>query len=137
VGLAKRGSTVYLQYGWKEFVEAHHLVEHDVLFFGYEGDSCFRVIVYDSSGCEREFSYIARNEDPENQEETEECSVEILEPCTKAANEVVSCSSASSPNASNFPKESSPANTAQNGEYTCSRRKIHKGGPFNPSFFFN
>ena len=54
VGLAKRGSTVYLQYGWKEFVEAHHLEEHYVLFF--------RIWGCDSSGCERKCSYFARSE---------------------------------------------------------------------------
>ena len=127
VGLAKSGSTVYLQYGWKEFVEAHHLEVHYVLFFGYEG-----VIPVDVSGSVR--ILLGMNE---NQEETEECSLKILEPSTTAAHEVVGCNSASSPNSSNFPKESSPTNNTQSGEDNFSGRKLQKGEPFNPRFFFN
>lgn len=51
------GGHAYFKEGWKEFVEAHHVEEGDCLVFEYCGSSCFSVLIFDRSGCEREAAY--------------------------------------------------------------------------------
>ncbi|KAJ0961595.1 hypothetical protein J5N97_001092 [Dioscorea zingiberensis] len=71
--------------GWKVFVDAHHVVENDVLVFKYDGNSCFDVLMFNQSGCENEASYFVRcsnNNLEENQvkeEDNNEASSDTLE----------------------------------------------------------
>ncbi|KAJ0970722.1 hypothetical protein J5N97_018681 [Dioscorea zingiberensis] len=71
--------------GWKVFVDAHHVVENDVLVFKYDGNSCFDVLMFNQSGCENEASYFVRcsnNNLEENQvkeEDNNEASFDTLE----------------------------------------------------------
>ncbi|XP_020586234.1 B3 domain-containing protein Os03g0622100-like isoform X2 [Phalaenopsis equestris] len=58
------GDHIYLNEGWKEFVEANYVEEGDCLAFEYCGSSCFSVLIFDPSGCEREASYFARIMNP-------------------------------------------------------------------------
>lgn len=57
VRFSKMGGHAYFKEGWKEFVETHHVEEGDCLVFEYRGNSCFSVLIFDRSGCEREASY--------------------------------------------------------------------------------
>lgn len=50
--------------GWKEFVDEHYVEENDVLVFKYDGNSCFDVLIFDQSGCEKEASYFVRRSNP-------------------------------------------------------------------------
>jgi hypothetical protein len=50
-----------LQSGWEEFVNEHDLEKGDFLVFSYNGDSQFRVEIYDPSGCEKASSCVSRN----------------------------------------------------------------------------
>ncbi|KAK8944270.1 B3 domain-containing protein [Platanthera zijinensis] len=62
VKLLKRGGLLYLEDGWKEFIQDHYVMEGDRLVFKYHGNSCFSVLIFDKSGCERESSYFVKND---------------------------------------------------------------------------
>lgn len=68
VRLLKRGGLLYLEDGWKEFIQDHYVMEGDRLVFKYRGNSIFSVLIFDKSGCERESSYFVKNdkESPSN-----------------------------------------------------------------------
>lgn len=57
VEVEKMFNHVVFQIGWPTFVEEHRLVKADLLVFRYIGNSTFNVVLFDSSGCEREGSY--------------------------------------------------------------------------------
>ncbi|KAJ6816555.1 putative pentatricopeptide repeat-containing proteinisoform X1 [Iris pallida] len=61
VALTKTGTGTFLQSGWKEFVEAHNIEAKDILFFTYDGNSCFNIVICDESCCEKTTSYYANN----------------------------------------------------------------------------
>ncbi|XP_037427752.1 putative B3 domain-containing protein Os03g0621600 [Triticum dicoccoides] len=42
-----------LQSGWEEFVSAHGISMGDFLVFNYDGNSWFKVLIFEPSGCER------------------------------------------------------------------------------------
>ncbi|KAF5190977.1 cytochrome b6f complex subunit (petM) [Thalictrum thalictroides] len=44
----------FFQKGWQEFVKMHSLVMGEFLVFRYDGNSTFKVKLYDHSGCEKE-----------------------------------------------------------------------------------
>ncbi|KAK1296461.1 B3 domain-containing protein [Acorus calamus] len=44
---------MYFENGWQEFVRDHSIKCGEVLLFKYDGNSCFRVLVFDASSCER------------------------------------------------------------------------------------
>ncbi|KAF7052629.1 hypothetical protein CFC21_060702 [Triticum aestivum] len=44
---------VVLQSGWEVFVSAHGISMGDFLVFNYDGNSWFKVLIFDPSGCER------------------------------------------------------------------------------------
>ncbi|KAK1296252.1 hypothetical protein QJS10_CPB15g01695 [Acorus calamus] len=51
--ITKEGHT-FFENGWQEFVRDHSIKCGNVLVFRYDGDSHFKVQVFDSSGCEKE-----------------------------------------------------------------------------------
>ncbi|CAM0875864.1 unnamed protein product [Alopecurus aequalis] len=53
VGIAERRNKTVLRSGWEAFVDANHIVENDLLMFRHRGNACFKVVVFDSSGCEK------------------------------------------------------------------------------------
>ncbi|KAJ4701835.1 B3 domain-containing protein [Melia azedarach] len=61
VGITARDNTLYFCHGWPEFVKNHFLQENDILFFKYNGDSLFDVLMFDGqSKCEKAASYFVR-----------------------------------------------------------------------------
>ncbi|MCD9646008.1 hypothetical protein HAX54_035502 [Datura stramonium] len=61
VGLTGNENSLFLKHGWKEFVDAHSLVEGDLLIFKYNGNSQFDVLVFDrQSSCEKETAYFVK-----------------------------------------------------------------------------
>ncbi|RWR74199.1 hypothetical protein CKAN_00251800 [Cinnamomum micranthum f. kanehirae] len=52
VQLGTRGKDIYLQDGWKKFVEDHSLKETHFLLFRFEGNGVFTVQIFDKTGCE-------------------------------------------------------------------------------------
>ncbi|KAF7043808.1 hypothetical protein CFC21_053119 [Triticum aestivum] len=56
VGITERRNKTVLRSGWEAFVDANHIVESDSLMFRYRGNCRFKVVVFDSSGCEKVFS---------------------------------------------------------------------------------
>lgn len=53
VGLKKTTDELLLRSGWKEFVEANHVQEGDLLVFKYDGNSCFDISIFDEKRCKR------------------------------------------------------------------------------------
>ncbi|XP_048573240.1 B3 domain-containing protein Os03g0619600-like [Triticum urartu] len=53
VGITERRNKTLLRSGWEAFVDANHIVENDSLMFRYRGSCRFKVVVFDSSGCEK------------------------------------------------------------------------------------
>jgi hypothetical protein len=56
VGITERRNKTVLRSGWEAFVDANHIVENDSLMFRYRGSARFKVVVFDSSGCEKVLS---------------------------------------------------------------------------------
>ncbi|KAM0932993.1 putative transcription factor B3-Domain family [Dioscorea sansibarensis] len=63
VELVKDGKEMAFEKGWKEFVADHSIVLGDFLLFGYEGSSCFTVLVYEKTACQRQFVSSPRVDD--------------------------------------------------------------------------
>ncbi|XP_064959575.1 B3 domain-containing protein REM16-like [Musa acuminata AAA Group] len=57
VKLKRSGDDVAFTGGWSKFAEDHLLELGDFLVFRYIGDSCFKVLVFDKTACEKEHSY--------------------------------------------------------------------------------
>ncbi|XP_051220282.1 putative B3 domain-containing protein Os03g0621600 [Lolium perenne] len=53
-----------LQSGWDEFVSKHDIGKGDFLVFRYNGDSQFKVGIFDPSGCEKALSCVSINNPP-------------------------------------------------------------------------
>ncbi|KAF7047915.1 hypothetical protein CFC21_056768 [Triticum aestivum] len=53
VGITERRNKTLLRSGWEAFVDANYIEESDSLMFRYRGSSRFKVVVFDSSGCEK------------------------------------------------------------------------------------
>lgn len=49
---------VYLQNGWKEFLNDNSLGDNEFLRFTYDGNMCFDVKIYDMSGCEKVYASV-------------------------------------------------------------------------------
>ncbi|XP_020266865.1 B3 domain-containing protein Os11g0197600-like isoform X2 [Asparagus officinalis] len=81
VGLVKDCDGFVFEDGWKEFVADQSLAVGDFLVFRYNGNSRFKVLVFDSTACEKKKAFLARPsieedteffEDSEESKETEE-----------------------------------------------------------------
>ncbi|KAF9600015.1 hypothetical protein IFM89_002488 [Coptis chinensis] len=52
VRLCKREDGTFLKNGWQDFVKDHSLGNFEFLVFIYEGNMCFKVQIFDMTGCE-------------------------------------------------------------------------------------
>ncbi|CAN6304199.1 unnamed protein product [Urochloa humidicola] len=76
VQIAKNLGRLTLQSGWESFVSAHDLNMLDFLVFKYDGISLMKVLIFDSSGCEKVPPCFARKNATSSRERKEE-SIEI------------------------------------------------------------
>ncbi|KAH7686102.1 B3 DNA binding domain-containing protein [Dioscorea alata] len=60
VEMVRNSGGVWFENGWKEFVADHSVVMGDFLVFCYTGDSSFRVLLFDSTACQKEAAFCAR-----------------------------------------------------------------------------
>ncbi|OAY79780.1 putative B3 domain-containing protein [Ananas comosus] len=51
--------SMYFDSGWREFSQAHNLVAGCFVVFRYEGNMVFKVKVFDTSGCRKQYEKIA------------------------------------------------------------------------------
>ncbi|KAF3339159.1 B3 domain-containing protein [Carex littledalei] len=64
-------NTFAMRSGWKEFVIANRIHKNDVLVFTYNGNSSFKVAIFDRSGCEKAAPFFAKKMEMEMEMETE------------------------------------------------------------------
>ncbi|KAM3272356.1 hypothetical protein ACQJBY_042482 [Aegilops geniculata] len=64
VHIGKELNNLVLQSGWSKFARVYELQEGDLLRFKYNGDSHFKVEIYDPSACEKETSCVVMNHNP-------------------------------------------------------------------------
>ncbi|CAM0871549.1 unnamed protein product [Alopecurus aequalis] len=76
VGITEHRNKTVLRSGWEAFVDANHIVENDLLMFRHRGNACFKVVVFDSSGCEKVVS-CARIESNSSEQEPSTNSIDM------------------------------------------------------------
>ncbi|ONK76001.1 uncharacterized protein A4U43_C03F22800 [Asparagus officinalis] len=76
IGLKQTNEGILLQSGWKEFVEALHITDGDLLIFKYDGNQSFDVSIFGKDHCKKEAFHLFMESDCE--EEKSEDSVEVL-----------------------------------------------------------
>ncbi|KAM1655487.1 hypothetical protein ACFX1Q_008360 [Malus domestica] len=54
VELEERNNGLFFNVGWQYFVKDHHLENGDLLVFKYDGESKFKVAIYDTTACEKD-----------------------------------------------------------------------------------
>ncbi|KAI4987124.1 hypothetical protein ZWY2020_019924 [Hordeum vulgare] len=64
IKLTKDLNKIVLRSGWAAFASDYELKEHDLLVFRYIGDSHFKVLIFDPSGCEKQLFHIVINHAP-------------------------------------------------------------------------
>ena len=64
VHVARELNKLVLRSGWSIFASVYGLEEGDFLRFKYNGDSHFKVEIYDPSACEKESSCVVMNRNP-------------------------------------------------------------------------
>ncbi|XP_044984064.1 B3 domain-containing protein Os03g0619600-like isoform X2 [Hordeum vulgare subsp. vulgare] len=77
VRITERRNKTLLRSGWGAFVDANHIVESDSLMFRHRGNCRFKVVVFDSSGCEKVVS-CARRQGNTNDQAPSTNSTDIL-----------------------------------------------------------
>lgn len=60
VELVDSSNGLQFESGWKEFVTDHAIETGDILVFRLDGCSCFSVLVFDATACEKEVAFRAR-----------------------------------------------------------------------------
>jgi hypothetical protein len=68
IQVTKGLNKIVLGSGWAAFSNAYELKEHDVLVFRYIGDSHFKTLIFDPSGCEKELFRVVMKRAPNVQE---------------------------------------------------------------------
>uniref|UniRef100_A0ACD5ZYH1 Uncharacterized protein n=1 Tax=Avena sativa TaxID=4498 RepID=A0ACD5ZYH1_AVESA len=68
IQVTKGLNKIVLGSGWAAFSNAYELKEHDVLVFRYIGDSNFKALIFDPSGCEKELFRVVMKCAPNVQE---------------------------------------------------------------------
>ncbi|KAJ1266122.1 hypothetical protein BS78_08G126900 [Paspalum vaginatum] len=53
IGVTKNADELFFVSGWEDFVRAHELQENDLLLFTCRGNSSFKVLIFEASGCEK------------------------------------------------------------------------------------
>jgi len=61
VNVSQDLNKLVFRYGWGAFCSAYELEQGDMLVFRYRGDSHFKVLIFDPSGCEKEFFRVVMN----------------------------------------------------------------------------
>lgn len=60
VDLVKNSDGFVFEHGWKGFVADQSLTTGDFLLFSYDGNSRFKVLLFDSTACEKDEAFLAR-----------------------------------------------------------------------------
>ncbi|KAF8084374.1 hypothetical protein N665_0720s0008 [Sinapis alba] len=55
ISIKRNGNDVWFDNGWSEFIETHSISEGHFLYFCYEGNSSFRVMIFDVSASEIDY----------------------------------------------------------------------------------
>ncbi|KAJ4964237.1 hypothetical protein NE237_024176 [Protea cynaroides] len=64
IKLSKTTDGTYLEDGWPDFVKDHSISDFNFLVFGYDGNTCFNVLIFSKSACERDYVFkIKKNEE--------------------------------------------------------------------------
>ncbi|KAM7250421.1 hypothetical protein ACFE04_022304 [Oxalis oulophora] len=74
IGLTRSDGIVWLQNGWKEFIDYYSLAHGHFLVFRHEDKSCFSVTIFDIIATEIDYPY---EEKESETEETEDHSVSV------------------------------------------------------------
>ncbi|XP_078169436.1 B3 domain-containing protein Os03g0619600-like [Carex rostrata] len=87
VKMNKFNDTFALRSGWKEFVRANRIDNNDVLFFTYKGNSAFKVIIFDRSGCQKTAPFFAKTTESEEAHDSliHEVKKEIISPSSDSS----------------------------------------------------
>ncbi|GLT58115.1 hypothetical protein SLA2020_310370 [Shorea laevis] len=65
IDLIEENDGLFFDCGWEVFVRDHHLECGDILVFGYDGELCFTVQVFDLSSCEKDAAFHSKcSQDP-------------------------------------------------------------------------
>lgn len=79
VNWAKHNGEIWLEKGWKEFVENYSLDQGHFIFFEYEGTSLIQVTILGQNGLEIDYPWDTRDENDNNLVQTKEESKVILD----------------------------------------------------------
>ncbi|KAF3337205.1 B3 domain-containing protein [Carex littledalei] len=126
VKLIRSNNTFAMRSGWKEFVIANQIDKNDVLVFIYNGNSSFKVLIFDRSGCEKAAPFFAKNMETETEsEELNDCLIrEIAAPHREVKKEIISLSSGNSDtDESSLEISTRAARARTTGERVCCKRK--------------
>lgn len=138
VKLIRSNNTFALRSGWKDFVSDNKIDENDVLVFTYNGNSSFKVLIFDPSGCEKAAPFFAVKIGTES-EELNGSSIQVISaPHSEVKKEIIYLSSGSDVESSRE-ISSCAARMLMTGErFHCKRKR---GGTYLlfivSSFFFN
>uniref|UniRef100_A0A0E0MP60 TF-B3 domain-containing protein n=1 Tax=Oryza punctata TaxID=4537 RepID=A0A0E0MP60_ORYPU len=70
VQVVKEVNKFVLRSGWAGFASSYEIEWGDILVFIYNGESHFKVLIYDPSGCEKELSCVLMSHSPHVQEKS-------------------------------------------------------------------
>ncbi|XP_078160146.1 B3 domain-containing protein LOC_Os12g40090-like [Carex rostrata] len=115
--------TLTLQSGWKDFVTANQIDKNDILVFTYNGNSSFKVLIFDPSGCQKAAPFFAKKMVTETESEKSNDSLirEIASPHCEVKKENI-CSSDSDSDESSCDILSCAALVPMTGERVCCKR---------------
>ncbi|KAJ4963137.1 hypothetical protein NE237_023076 [Protea cynaroides] len=57
IKLRKTADGTYLADGWPDFVKDHSIYDFNFLVFGYDGNTCFNVLIFYENACERDYVF--------------------------------------------------------------------------------
>ena len=68
IQVASDPNKIVIGSGWASFVNANGLREYDLLVFRYNGDSDFKALIFEPSGCEEQLFHVVMNHAPNVQD---------------------------------------------------------------------
>ncbi|XP_078182253.1 B3 domain-containing protein Os03g0622100-like [Carex rostrata] len=120
---SKSSNTFAMRSGWKEFVIANRINKNDVLVFTYNGNSSFKVAIFDPNGCQKAAPFFAKKMETKTETQSEESNNssirEISAPHNEVKKETISLSSGSSVG----DESSSDFSSRATRERVCCKRK--------------
>ncbi|KAJ4964248.1 hypothetical protein NE237_024187 [Protea cynaroides] len=57
IKLSKTTDGTYLEDGWPDFVKDHSIYDFNFLVFGYDGNTCFKVLIFYENACEKDYVF--------------------------------------------------------------------------------